>query len=1180
MPVEVGVGYVSIVPETRGFGRLLDQQLSGEAEQAGTAAGQESGRGFLGGIGGVLKAGVAGVAAAAGVAFAVGFAEAAAQDKSNAKLGAQLGLTAKESARLGKVAGSVFGKGYGESIDQVNEALRGLAQNGVAAVNAPKKDLVTLSKSALNLAETFDVGVTEAARAAGQMMKTGLAKNGTEAFDLITLGFQKGADKSEDFLDTLNEYGTQFRKAGLDGATAVGLITQALAAGARDGDIAADAIKEFSIRAIDGSETSAEGFKMLGLSADDMATKFAKGGSAANGVLDLTLDKLRGIKDPVKQNAAAVALFGTQSEDLGAALYAMDPSTAAAGLGKVGGAADKMGKKLHDTATNDFEVFKRQALQGLANFADTYVLPAFGRFGSSLLTDVLPPLQRVGGAAVGVLVPAVKSVGSAFSGTVGWLKEYGAWLIPLGVLVGGLTLVLSANAIATAATAAVFSIYRGAILAASAATRAYTVVQGVFNAVMAANPIALIAVGIAAFVALLVVAYNKSDTFRAIVQTAWAGIKAGWDVLWTNALKPGFDGLMVGLTAIGTAASWLWGNVLSPVFSAIGFGAKILFAIVATVLIVPFVIAFKAIGAIATWLWGTVLSPVFTAIGAGAGWLYGKAIKPAFDSVMLIIRGVGAVASWLWSSVFSPVFGWIGDKAKTLWLSWIKPAFDLIKLGVQAVGDKASWLWKNAVQPVFGWIGDKASWLYDKAIRPAFDNVKRAVALVGDAFEVAKTAIGKAWDKVSGIAKKPVNFIIEWVYTKGIKAVWDKVAGFVGLGKLPAAPKMLEAGGTVGNGWGPARPMMTNRPTAIVGEGNPRHPEFVIPTDPKYRSRALALHAAAGTRLMEDGGILGGVGDWLSGAAKKVGGFVMDAADFLSDPGKMWEKATGFIRDKVKEIGASTWAQTLARVPGKMLGGLKDKIVNAATSFFGDGGGGGSWARPVSAGLGTRYGVRGNMWSSGYHTGTDFPAPTGAAVRAAANGIVQSVLSGGPYGNHISIRHGGLSSMYAHLSSMAVRSGQRVTKGMRIGAVGNTGNTTGPHLHFEARKGGRTINPEPLLGYSGGGRPRPGETFWVGEQGPELMRTGAGAAVVDSRTSIGRVGAQLVASMTQSMARSRPPQIPAAARAVVPAVRGQLAEPRSGDTYNFYPRTLDMTVEDLELLQRRQDALTRVGRPH
>ena len=73
-----------------------------------------------------------------------------------------------------------------------------------------------------------------------------------------TKATQLGLNNSEDFLDTVNEYGTQFRKLGLTGAESIGLMSQAVKAGARDTDLAADALKEFSIRAIDGSELSAK----------------------------------------------------------------------------------------------------------------------------------------------------------------------------------------------------------------------------------------------------------------------------------------------------------------------------------------------------------------------------------------------------------------------------------------------------------------------------------------------------------------------------------------------------------------------------------------------------------------------------------------------------------------------------------------------------------------------------------------------------------------------------------------------------------------------------------------------------------------------------------------------------------------------------------------------------------
>ncbi|MFG2116048.1 transglycosylase family protein [Streptomyces sp. NPDC048718] len=113
--------------------------------------------------------------------------------------------------------------------------------------------------------------------------------------------------------------------------------------------------------------------------------------------------------------------------------------------------------------------------------------------------------------------------------------------------------------------------------------------------------------------------------------------------------------------------------------------------------------------------------------------------------------------------------------------------------------------------------------------------------------------------------------------------------------------------------------------------------------------------------------------------------------------------------------------------------------------------------------IGTRYRTPGSSWSSGYHTGIDFPVPTGTSVRAVAEGRVVSAGWGGAYGYQVVIRHGdGRYSQYAHLSALAVREGQRVGTGQRIGRSGATGNVSGPHLHFEMRTGpgyGSDIDP-------------------------------------------------------------------------------------------------------------------------
>ncbi|WP_329414405.1 M23 family metallopeptidase [Streptomyces sp. NBC_00704] len=100
----------------------------------------------------------------------------------------------------------------------------------------------------------------------------------------------------------------------------------------------------------------------------------------------------------------------------------------------------------------------------------------------------------------------------------------------------------------------------------------------------------------------------------------------------------------------------------------------------------------------------------------------------------------------------------------------------------------------------------------------------------------------------------------------------------------------------------------------------------------------------------------------------------------------------------------------------------------------------------------TGYQASSSLWSSGSHTGIDFHAANGTTVHAVGSGTVVEAGWGGAYGNQVVIRmHDGTYTQYGHLSSIEVSVGQQVTPGQRIGFSGDTGNVTGPHLHFEAR---------------------------------------------------------------------------------------------------------------------------------
>jgi murein DD-endopeptidase MepM/ murein hydrolase activator NlpD len=94
------------------------------------------------------------------------------------------------------------------------------------------------------------------------------------------------------------------------------------------------------------------------------------------------------------------------------------------------------------------------------------------------------------------------------------------------------------------------------------------------------------------------------------------------------------------------------------------------------------------------------------------------------------------------------------------------------------------------------------------------------------------------------------------------------------------------------------------------------------------------------------------------------------------------------------------------------------------------------------------------------HTGLDFTAPIGTEIYATGDGVVKSPDGGSGYGLHIVIDHGfGYQTLYAHMSRMAVRPGTKVKRGQIIGYVGNTGVSSGPHLHYEVIKNGQKVNP-------------------------------------------------------------------------------------------------------------------------
>ncbi|MFF9309884.1 hypothetical protein ACF1BS_03145 [Streptomyces sp. NPDC014748] len=524
-------------------------------------------------------------------------------------------------------------------------------------------------------------------------------------------------------------------------------------------------------------------------------------------------------------------------------------------------------------------------------------------------------------------------LGDAFGKIGGALLAIGEALAPVSgpmlQFLGGLA--HAVDIIATNVPWLVVGIW-GAVVA----FRWWTLALAAFNFVASLNPIVQIGLAVVALIALVVYAYNRFGWFRTAVQAAWAGIQTAALLAWNTVLKPVLSFLWSALQTVGQWAMWLWNTAIGPAFRFIWEAAKILLTIVVVLVLLPIIAVFKLVAATAMWLWNTAISPVFHWIGSLATWLYDKAIKPAFNFVVAAFQLAGRIGMWLWKNVLSPAFHGIGDVAMWLYNKAIKPAFNFIASVVQSA-------WQNG-------------------IRPVFDTMKKAIGLVGKAFDAAKDAIKLAWDKVEGIARKPVAFVVNTVYGKGIRPTWNTVAKAFG---APQLPEMKFASGGVMPGYTPGRDVHrflspTGGALELSGGEAIMRPEFTravgsgfvgamnhiaksrgsqgvkaalapmlggnpdLPTD-----RSLKYAAGGVVQRFADGGIFGWIksaGAAVAGAGSKAWNVMKKGASWLGDT--IEASARAGVKHVVDPLlrgfpGMSTgFGQMIRRVPTKVIDAL------------------------------------------------------------------------------------------------------------------------------------------------------------------------------------------------------------------------------------------------------------------
>ncbi|MFJ2110628.1 peptidoglycan DD-metalloendopeptidase family protein [Streptomyces sp. NPDC087850] len=541
--------------------------------------------------------------------------------------------------------------------------------------------------------------------------------------------------------------------------------------------------------------------------------------------------------------------------------------------------------------------------------------------------------------------------------------------------------------------------------------------------------------------------------------------------------------VMVPLAPIITQVAELFGRLLTV---AIGALAPIIKSVAETFVkllpaLLPLIPALVGVVAAVLQLLPTllelllaVLVPLLPVIVSLAGLLVGVLGKALLFLVPIVVKVIEWVAKFV-TKIVEAVKGIVN------WFKWL---FDVL-LGHSIIPDivRGAIKWftdlKDKALRLFIAIKDgiKEKWqqLWDAVKTTASDAwgaVRRGFDKFADgltkAFDVLKQGLGRVWSGLKDLVKSPVKFWIETVYNGGIVKVWNATAG-----KIPGIPDLKPMSTPKGFARGGILPGQSSWRGGDTHLRPMREGEGVYVSeamrDPYERARLHAVNQAAmrgqslrAFRGFAEGGIVGSIGDAVSSVLSKgadtARGGLADLAEAAFKPIK-----SGI----AKRLGTNTgtWPGMIAAAPigfiGRAIDYIRGKDVVEGT---------GEWLKPVNAPYGTPFGKAGAMWSSGRHTGLDFPAKTGTPIRAVDSGLVAAAVSGGPYGQHITIDHGkGLTSLYAHMSAMLARASDTVKRGQQIGRVGATGNVTGPHLHLEARINGTTVDPMRYLEGGTGG---------------------------------------------------------------------------------------------------------------
>lgn len=599
------------------------QKVMGQAQKAASKTGDAIGKALSAGF----KVGVA-----AGGAFTTALVKIGTEyQAATGQISAATGATGAELESLQGVMENVYGNNYGDSMADVADAVATVSQQMKGLSDG---ELQSVTEGAFALRDVFQHDVAESVRAANALVNN-FGISGDDAMNLIAAGAQNGLDFSGELLDTISEYSVQFAKVGIDADQMFQIMQAGADSGAWNLDKVGDAIKEMSIRVVDGSDTTAAGFQAIGMDADIMAQKFAAGGETAQQAFQETIQALAGMEDPVQQNIAGVNLFGTMWEDLGPEVVSQLASITDQAYA-AGDELQNMQEVKYDNLTSALGGIQRQfetALLPLANELSGFLTDALSDIDfETIATQIASVLSKIGDVLTGTVIPAVQSF-------VGWIVQNQDVLIALGSGILAAVAAYKAYNLAITAYNAIMGIYK--VVTAASATGTFTLA----GAMTALNlPVLAVVAAIGAVVAIGVLMYKNWDTIVAKAQELGAKLSQTFENIkaWVgNALSNIAATLQnVGATIMSVLSGW-WTNIQN-VFNNVKNG---------------FLSVINFITNFFTTAWSTAWSTVTNIFGTIWGGIVGLVKGPINAVIGIINSAIGAINSISvtipdWSPIF------------------------------------------------------------------------------------------------------------------------------------------------------------------------------------------------------------------------------------------------------------------------------------------------------------------------------------------------------------------------------------------------------------------------------------------------------------------------------------------------------------------------------------------------